>query len=69
MRKKTYMSKEVSVCKECAGEGSVINPGEHIGHGRYKDTTLETCPVCKGSGLVTVEKITTVTITPKQVIA
>jgi DnaJ-class molecular chaperone len=66
MRKKTYISKEVSVCKECAGEGSVVIAGEHLGHGRYSESKLETCGVCKGSGLVTVEKITTVTITPKK---
>ncbi len=64
--RKTYKSKEVHVCKECAGDGSIVNHGEHLGHGRYSESTTEQCPLCKGSGLVTIEKLTTVTITPKQ---
>ena len=66
MKKKTYQSKETAVCKECEGEGSIIIPGEHLGHGHYSDPKFETCDTCKGSGLVTVEKVTVVSITPKQ---
>lgn len=62
--KKTYQSKEVAVCRDCAGEGSIVIPGEHLGHGRYSDEVVETCETCKGSGLVAVEKITTVIICP-----
>ena len=53
------------LCDNCKGEGHIIIPGEHLGHGRYDDDKQETCRVCEGSGLVTVTRNTVVTVVPK----
>lgn len=65
MKKKTYTSSATAVCANCNGEGSIEIPGEHLGHGRFGEPQAETCEVCEGSGLVTVDKTTVVSISPK----
>ncbi len=40
------------ICDKCNGEGTIIIPGDHLGHGRYSDHRIVTCPQCKGSGIM-----------------
>ena len=61
----TYNYKKNDVCRRCLGEGVLISEGEHIGHGNRKETKEEKCSLCKGSGLVQIEKKIEVFITPK----
>jgi len=65
MIKKTYTTESTAVCTNCNGEGHIVIPGQHLGHGRYDEDKEETCSICQGSGLVNVNKKTVVTITPK----
>lgn len=66
MKKSSYQSTVTAVCTDCNGEGVIIVRGEHLGHGRYADDTHEQCETCEGTGLVSVNKSTTVVITPKR---
>jgi DnaJ-class molecular chaperone len=65
MKKSSYSTTKPAVCTDCNGEGHIVIKGEHLGHGRYANDTTETCETCEGSGMVSVEKKTTVTITAK----
>lgn len=65
MEKTSYSTTETAVCTDCKGEGSIVIKGEHLGHGRYAADSTETCETCEGSGMVSVEKKTVVTITAK----
>lgn len=64
---KKYTSSEVLVCGECKGEGSIVIQGACINQhkGEYEDPITLTCKLCNGSGMVTVSKLTIVTVTPK----
>jgi DnaJ-class molecular chaperone len=65
MKKASYSSTATSVCTDCNGEGHIVIKGEHLGHSRYAADTKEPCETCEGSGMVTVDKQTVVTITAK----
>ncbi len=66
MKRRGYTTSIIAVCRDCKGEGEIIIPGAHIGHGRYTEDKTETCETCKGSGLVTVTKTIVITITPRK---
>jgi DnaJ-class molecular chaperone len=59
----------IAVCKDCKGDGVIIIPGIHLGHGNYDDDTEETCETCEGTGMVKIKKqvFTTITIMPHKV--
>lgn len=65
MKKASYSTTTPAICTDCNGEGNIVIKGEHLGHGRYAADTTETCETCEGSGMVSVEKQTVVTISPK----
>lgn len=65
MKKSSYSTTTPAICTDCNGEGHIVIKGEHLGHGRYAADTAETCETCEGSGMVSVEKKTVVTITAK----
>lgn len=65
MKKKSYSTTATAVCTDCIGEGHMVIKGEHLGHGKYANDKTETCDTCEGSGMVSVEKSTVVTITAK----
>lgn len=62
---KHYNIKRTELCRNCYGEGFVVKPGEHLGHGRYSDPKEDVCTLCNGTGIVVIQKEIHVTITPK----
>jgi hypothetical protein len=63
---KKYTSTEIKICGECLGEG-----GEYKGtglydhhHGTFDSSDWVPCRLCKGAGMVRVQKDTVVIVTP-----
>jgi len=63
--KKTYYFNSIAVCKQCNGDGKLMDM-HHIGHGNYSEPNITTCDLCDGEGVVCIEKEIKVTITPKK---
>jgi len=63
---KKYQFDSTEICKNCKGEGEIITPGIHIGHGKFSEPEVNLCNVCNGSGMVSIHKEINVFIKPKQ---
>jgi len=63
---KKYSSSDILVCGECKGQGyKTVGTGTYDSHhGIFENYEDQKCTLCKGSGMVLVVKLTTVTILP-----
>ena len=61
----TFRMSYNSVCGDCKGEGEVRV--ETIRTHNYSNERYERCKICLGSGIVTITKVTNVTVTPKNI--
>lgn len=59
---KQYVQTNPDLCGKCKGDGQVWVPGTKLHN--FDDSHFEKCPLCEGSGMITVTRETVVTIKP-----